>query len=100
MAPDSQELDVRAQLSFPAFSRIAVLDISRLPYCAVAKPRDVIASRGTGLCRLAGVAHYVGHLWARRARKRGSASFEYDADWRANPVGFALDPALMLGGGL
>ena len=48
---------------------------------------------------LAGQAHYVGRLWARRARNRESASFEYDADWLANPTRFALEPALMLGGG-
>ncbi len=48
---------------------------------------------------LAGVAHYVGRLWARRARNRESASFEYDADWLNNPARFPLEPALMLGGG-
>ena len=48
---------------------------------------------------LAGVAHFVGRLWARRARNRDSATFEYDADWLANPARFALEPALMLGGG-
>ena len=48
---------------------------------------------------LAGVAHLVGRLWARRARNRESASFEYDANWLANPARFALEPALMLGGG-
>jgi serine/threonine-protein kinase HipA len=48
---------------------------------------------------LAGVAHYVGRLWARRARNRASASFEYDANWLAHPARFALEPALMLGGG-
>lgn len=48
---------------------------------------------------LAGVAHFVGRLWARRARNRESATFEYDADWLASPARFALEPALMLGGG-
>jgi serine/threonine-protein kinase HipA len=48
---------------------------------------------------LAGVAHFVGRLWARRARNRESASFEYEADWLTNPVRFALEPALMLGRG-
>ena len=33
---------------------------------------------------LAGAAHFVGRLWARRARNRESATFEYDADWLAN----------------
>ena len=48
---------------------------------------------------LAGVAYFVGRLWARRARNRESATFEYDADWLASPARFALEPALMLGGG-
>lgn len=48
---------------------------------------------------LAGVTHFVGRLWARRARNRESASFEYDADWLVSPARFALEPALMLGGG-
>ena len=48
---------------------------------------------------LASVAHLVGRLWARRARNRESATFEYDADWLASPARFALEPALMLGGG-
>ncbi len=48
---------------------------------------------------LAGVAHFVGRLWARRARNRESATFEYDTDWLVNPTRFALEPALMLGGG-
>ena len=48
---------------------------------------------------LAGVAHFVGRQWARRARNRESVTFEYDADWLASPARFALEPALMLGGG-
>ena len=48
---------------------------------------------------LAGFAHFVGRLWARRARNRESATFEYDADWLASPARFALEPAMMLGGG-
>ncbi len=48
---------------------------------------------------LAGVEHFVGRLWSRRARNRESATFEYDADWLASPARFALEPALMLGGG-
>ena len=48
---------------------------------------------------LASAAHFVGRLWSRRARNRESATFEYDADWLANPTRFALEPALMLGGG-
>ncbi len=48
---------------------------------------------------LAGVAYFVGRLWVRLARNRESASFEYDAAWLASPARFALEPALMLGGG-
>jgi serine/threonine-protein kinase HipA len=48
---------------------------------------------------LAGAAQLVGRLWARRIRNRDSASFEYDTQWLANPARFALEPALMLGGG-
>ncbi len=43
--------------------------------------------------------HLVGRLWARRAKTRESATFEYDASWIANPARFALEPALVLGGG-
>lgn len=48
---------------------------------------------------LTGMAHFVGRLWVRRARNRESATFEYAADWLASPARFALEPALMLGGG-
>ena len=48
---------------------------------------------------LAGVAHLVGRLWARRARNHESATFEYDAGWLASPARFALEPALILGRG-
>jgi serine/threonine-protein kinase HipA len=48
---------------------------------------------------MVGVAHFVGRLWARRSRNRESATFEYDAGWLASPARFALEPALMLGGG-
>jgi serine/threonine-protein kinase HipA len=48
---------------------------------------------------LAGEAQFAGRLWARRVRNRESATFEYDADWLASPARFALEPALMLGGG-
>lgn len=48
---------------------------------------------------LEGVVHFVGRLWARRARGRESASFEYDPAWLADPARFALEPALVLGAG-
>jgi serine/threonine-protein kinase HipA len=43
--------------------------------------------------------HLVGQLWARRARNRESATFEYDPRWLDNAARFALEPALVLGGG-
>lgn len=48
---------------------------------------------------LAGVAHFVGRLWARRSRNRETATFEYNANWLGSPARFALEPALVLGGG-
>jgi serine/threonine-protein kinase HipA len=45
---------------------------------------------------LEGVTHFVGRLWARASKGRQSATFEYDATWLANPVRFALEPALSL----
>jgi serine/threonine-protein kinase HipA len=44
-------------------------------------------------------SHPVGRLWARRAKNRESATFEYDASWLAHSARFALEPALALGGG-
>lgn len=48
---------------------------------------------------LAGIPHLVGRLWVRFTRGRESASFEYDTEWLANPLRFALEPALTLGPG-
>lgn len=49
VAPDGREKDVRAQISRPAFSRIADLNISYLPYSELDKNRESIARFGTGL---------------------------------------------------
>jgi type II restriction enzyme len=46
VAPDA---DVRAQLQRPAFSRVADLDISYLPYSELEKNRETIARFGSGL---------------------------------------------------
>lgn len=43
---------------------------------------------------LAGETRFVGRLWARTKRERQSASFEYDQEWIAEPMHFALGPAL------
>jgi serine/threonine-protein kinase HipA len=48
---------------------------------------------------LEGRLHLAGRLWARSRKGRESASFEYDDTWLANPVRFALEPALFLGKG-
>jgi serine/threonine-protein kinase HipA len=48
---------------------------------------------------LEGVPHLVGRLWARSPRGKESATFEYDDAWLANPLRFALEPALTLGKG-
>ncbi|MCI1141104.1 type II restriction endonuclease [Sphingomonas aracearum] len=49
VAPDAREADVRAQLQRPAFSRVADLDISYLPYGELEKNREAIARFGSGL---------------------------------------------------
>ncbi|WP_456093774.1 type II restriction endonuclease [Novosphingobium rosa] len=49
VAPDSREADVRTQLQRPAFSRIADLDISYLPYGELERNREAIARFGSGL---------------------------------------------------
>ncbi|HEY5048311.1 MAG TPA: HipA domain-containing protein [Rhizomicrobium sp.] len=46
---------------------------------------------------LKGEPHLVGRLWTRRKARAESASFEYQAEWLANPLRFALEPALVLG---
>lgn len=49
VAPDAREADVRAQLRRPAFSRIADLDFSYLPYGELERHREAIARFGSGL---------------------------------------------------
>lgn len=56
VAPDSREADVRAQLQRPAFSRIADLDISYLPYGELEKNRDAIVRFGSGLKAIRAIA--------------------------------------------
>jgi serine/threonine-protein kinase HipA len=48
---------------------------------------------------LEGKQHLVGRLWARSRKGKEGASFEYDDAWLANPLRFALEPALILGKG-
>lgn len=56
VAPDAREADVRAQLRHPAFSRIADLDISYLPYGELEKHRESIGRFGSGLKAIKAVA--------------------------------------------
>lgn len=48
---------------------------------------------------LEGAAHLVGRLYAHNNKGKETASFEYEADWLANPLRYALEPALALGKG-
>lgn len=47
----------------------------------------------------AGRTQLVGRLWARSTRGKQSASFEYDKSWLAEPLRYALGPALPPGPG-
>lgn len=49
VAPDKREAEVRAQLSRPAFSRVADLDVRYLPYGELDQHRSTIARFGSGL---------------------------------------------------
>lgn len=57
VAPDARETDVRAQLRRPAFSRVADLDISYLPYGELERHREAIARFGSGLKAIKAIAH-------------------------------------------
>lgn len=41
----------------------------------------------------------VGRLYAHNNKGKETASFEYEADWLANPLRYALEPVLVLGKG-
>ena len=56
VAPDAREADVRAQLSRPAFSRVADLDVRYLPYGELASHREAMARFGTGMKAVEAVA--------------------------------------------
>ncbi|GHH24515.1 hypothetical protein GCM10008023_36650 [Sphingomonas glacialis] len=56
VAPDTREADVRAQLQRPAFSRVADLDISYLPYGELEKNREAIGRFGSGLKAIKAIA--------------------------------------------
>ena len=56
VAPDAREADVRAQLSRPAFSRVADLDVRYLPYGELDRHRDTMARFGSGMKAIEAVA--------------------------------------------
>lgn len=49
VAPDSRENDVRAQLSRPAFSRIADMNVRYIPYGELKSNREVLVRFGSGM---------------------------------------------------
>jgi len=59
VAPDAREEEVRAQLRRPAFSRVADLKISYLPYGELERHRDAIARFGYGLKAIEAIAHQL-----------------------------------------
>jgi type II restriction enzyme len=56
VAPDAREAEVRAQLQRPAFSRVADLDISYLPYGELERNREAIGRFGSGLKAIKAIA--------------------------------------------
>lgn len=56
VAPDARERDVRAQMARPAFSRIADLNMTYLPYGELASHREQIARFGTGMKAIRAIA--------------------------------------------
>ena len=57
IAPDKREVDVRAQIARPAFSRIGDLSVRYLPYGELDKHREAIGRFGTGIQALESVSH-------------------------------------------
>lgn len=57
VAPDRREADVRAQLSRPAFSRIADLSVRYLPYGELERHREAIGRFGAGVQALEKISH-------------------------------------------
>jgi type II restriction enzyme len=59
VAPDSRENQVRSQLSRPAFSRVADLQVQFVPYSELEKNRDAMARFGIGLRPIESVARQL-----------------------------------------
>jgi type II restriction enzyme len=56
VAPDARESEVRSQLTRPAFTRVADLNVRYLPYGELSKHRDAIARFGSGLKGIEAIA--------------------------------------------
>jgi type II restriction enzyme len=56
VAPDAREHEVRGQFSRPAFSRVAELNLSFLPYSELRQHREAIARFGSGLKAMAAIS--------------------------------------------
>lgn len=57
VAPDHREVDVRAQVARPAFSRIADLNVRYLPYSELENHRAAIGRFGQGVATLEKISH-------------------------------------------
>lgn len=57
VAPDRREAHVRTQISRPAFSRIADLNVRYLPYGELESHRDAIARLGQGVATPEKISH-------------------------------------------
>lgn len=57
VAPDAREIQVREQLRRPAFSRVADLKFSYLPYGELERHREAIERFGSGLKAIKAIAH-------------------------------------------
>lgn len=60
VAPDEREADVRTQLTRPAFSRVADLDVRFLPYSELRTHREAISRFGSGLKPVEALARRLG----------------------------------------
>lgn len=60
VAPDDRESEIRAQLSRPAFSRVADLRVRYLPYGELEAHRQAIARFGQGLRPIEAIAREIG----------------------------------------
>ena len=56
VAPDAREADVRAQLTRPAFSRVADMGVRYLPYGELERHREAMARFGSGMRAVEAVA--------------------------------------------